>query len=63
MSGEQTMWDEVDLRKEAVAQVSLHGTSHTLTNKGEEAVRTPELTGQGAYAKAWKGQQARGVED
>lgn len=57
MSGDQIMWDQVDLRKkslsEAVAQVSLHGTSLTLTNKGEEAVRTPELTGQGAYAKAW----------
>lgn len=49
-------WDSVNLRKislsEAVAQVSLHGTSFTLTNKKEEAMRTPELTGQGSYAKA-----------
>lgn len=50
-------WDSVNLRKislsEAVAQVSLHGTSFTLTNKKEEAMRTPDLTGQGSYAKAW----------
>lgn len=53
----QTSWNEVNLRNrslsEAVAQVSLHGTSFTLTNKKEEATRTPELTGQGSYAKAW----------
>lgn len=52
-----TMWKNVCLRNvslsEAVAQVSLHGSSFTLTNKKEEAMRTPELTGQGAYAKAW----------
>lgn len=47
-------WQDVNLRhnslSETVAQVSLHGTSLTL--RGEE--HTPELNGQGAYAKAWK---------
>ncbi len=47
-------WADVDLRQnslsETVAQVSLHGTSLTL--HGIE--HTPELNGQGAYAKAWK---------
>ena len=57
MEGDSTKWEDVCLRhvslSEAVAQVSLHGSSLTLTNKKEEAMRTPELTGQGAYAKAW----------
>lgn len=57
MEGDTTRWEDVSLRNvslsEAVAQVSLHGSSLTLTNKKEEALRTPELTGQGAYAKAW----------
>lgn len=50
-------WDDVCLRKvslsEAIAQVSLHGSSISLTGKDRGAMRTPELTGQGAYAKAW----------
>lgn len=57
MQGDQHTWDQVNLRcnslSEAVAQVSLHGSSLTLRNKREEALKTPELTGQGAYAKAW----------
>ena len=57
VSGDKATWDSVDLRKnslsEAVAQVSLHGLSLTLQNKRDEALHTPELTGQGAYAKAW----------
>lgn len=57
LDGDNVTWDNVCLRNvslsEAVAQVSLHGSSFTLTNKKEEAMRTPELTGQGAYAKAW----------
>ena len=57
IEGDSTKWEDVCLRhvslSEAVAQVSLHGSSLTLTNKKEEAMRTPELTGQGAYAKAW----------
>lgn len=57
LEGDRTGWEDVNLRtkslSEAVAQVSLHGSSFTLTNKKEEAMRTPELTGQGAYAKAW----------
>lgn len=46
-------WKDISIRdnslSEAVAQVSLHGTSLTVTG----LPRTPELTGQGAYAKAW----------
>lgn len=50
-------WESVNLRSvrlnEAVAQVSLRGTSLSIQNKKEEALRCPELSGQGAYAKAW----------
>lgn len=57
VDGDNATWSDVCLRNvslsEAVAQVSLHGSSLTLTNKRDEAMRTPELTGQGAYAKAW----------
>ena len=49
-------WDGVNLRhcslNEVVAQVSLHGSSLTLNGAGGE-IKTPELNGQGAYAKAW----------
>lgn len=51
---DKTMWKDVNLRtnhlNEIIAQVSLHGSSLSLTGK----ICTPELTGQGAYAKAWK---------
>lgn len=61
MDGDTATWNNVCLRNvslsEAVAQVSLHGSSLTLTNKMDEAMRTPELTGQGAYAKAWVREQ------
>lgn len=57
LESDPTHWSEVDLRKnslsDAVAQVSLHGSSLTLANKKDAAIHTPELTGQGAYAKAW----------
>lgn len=57
LESDPTCWSEVDLRKnslsDAVAQVSLHGSSLTLANKKDAAIHTPELTGQGAYAKAW----------
>lgn len=47
-------WSDVNLRtnslSEIVAQVSLRGSSLSL--QGE--IHTPELNGQGAYAKAWK---------
>ena len=49
------MWKNVSIRdnhlSEIVAQVSLHGSSLTL---GGEIPTTPEIAGQGAYAKAWK---------
>lgn len=52
--GENIKWSDVDIRQnplnEIVAQVSLHGRSLTL--QGE--AHTPEMNGQGAYAKAWK---------
>lgn len=57
LSVDKSTWKEVSLRNvslsEAVAQVSLHGSSLSLTDKKEEAMKTPELTGQGTYAKAW----------
>lgn len=57
LSVDKSTWKDISLRNvslsEAVAQVSLHGSSLSLTNKKEDAMRTPELTGQGAYAKAW----------
>jgi hypothetical protein len=46
-------WADVNLRDnplhETVAQIALFGKSLTITGQ----IRTPELTGQGAYAKAW----------
>lgn len=49
-------WEQVSLRNnhlnEAIAQVSLHGSSLSLQPKKNEIFLTPELTGQGAYAKA-----------
>ena len=57
LDGDSVKWDDVDLRKvhlnEDIAQVSLCGSSFSIQNKQGEAVRCPELTGQGAYAKAW----------
>lgn len=54
LDGDQVTWKDVELRhnslSEVVAQISLHGTSLTL--QGE--LRTPEWTGSGAYAKAWR---------
>lgn len=53
LENDNTTWKDVDLRtnhlSEIVAQVSLHGSSLSLTG----IPNTPELTGQGAYAKAW----------
>lgn len=51
---ESISWSDVSLRtnslSRAVTQVALHGSSITLQGR----VRTPELTTQGTYAKAWK---------
>lgn len=50
---DKATWKDVDLRtnslSDIVAQVSLNGSSLSLTG----IPTTPELTGQGAYAKAW----------
>ena len=53
LENDKMTWKDVDLRtnhlNEIVAQVALHGSSLSLTGNP----RTPELTGQGAYAKTW----------
>lgn len=50
---EKLSWNDVNVRKvslsEAVAHIALHGSSLTI----EGIPHTPELTGLGAYAKAW----------
>ena len=50
-----TRWKDIDLRNvhlnEVVTQLALTGSSLTLN--GKKDIHTPELTGQGAYAKAW----------
>lgn len=47
-------WNRIDIsqnpRNEVVAQVALHGKSLTL----QGSLITPELTTNGAYAKAWR---------
>ncbi|MCD8039046.1 MAG: hypothetical protein LUE96_08180 [Lachnospiraceae bacterium] len=54
LGSDKTKWSDVDLRtnslSEVVAQIALHGTSLSF----EGSFNTPELTNQGAYAKAWK---------
>ena len=46
-------WEDVNLRENplhtTIAQIALSGVTLTVTGK----IHTPELTGQGAYAKAW----------
>lgn len=53
LESDNTKWEDINLRtnslSETVAIVSLHGSSLTLQGNA----RTPELNGQGAYAKAW----------
>lgn len=50
---ESETWESVNLAKhplhETLQQIALFGRSLTITGK----IRSPELTGQGAYAKAW----------
>jgi len=53
IEGSKETWESVNLRtnslSEAIAYVALHGSSVSL----QDVPRTPELTNQGAYAKAW----------
>lgn len=53
IDGDKRKWKDVDLRtnhlNEALMQIALHGTDISVTGK----LLTPELTGQGAYAKSW----------
>lgn len=54
LDGDDTKWKDINLRhnslSEAVAQITLHGTSLTLQGK----ITTPEWSGSGTYAKAWR---------
>ncbi len=54
LENQNLSWSDISIRSNSlsdiVAQVALHGDSLIL--QGE--LRTPELTGQGAYAKAWR---------
>lgn len=54
LDGDGTTWDRIDVKRNSlndiIAQVALHGTSLTL----QGSLVTPELTTQGAYAKAWR---------
>lgn len=57
LDNDNSKWSDVSLRdnplNEIVTQVALHGTSLTL----QGSLTTPELTTQGAYAKAWMREQ------
>lgn len=54
LDGDGTCWDKVDIRKnplnETIAQIALHGKSITI----QGSLISPELTTNGAYAKAWR---------
>ncbi len=54
VEGDKTKWEDVDIKRnklnEIIAQVALHGKSLTL----QGSLCSPELTTNGAYAKAWR---------
>lgn len=54
LEGDSTTWEEINVRhnplNETIAQVALHGKSVTL----QGSLCSPELTTNGAYAKAWR---------
>lgn len=54
LDGDTATWDSINVRhnplNETIAQVALHGKSVTL----QGSLTTPELTTNGAYAKAWR---------
>lgn len=54
LDGDKVCWDKIDITRnplnEVIAQVALHGKSLTL----QGSLVTPELTTDGAYAKAWR---------
>lgn len=54
LDGDTATWDSINVRhnplNETIAQVALHGKSVTL----QGSLVTPELTTNGAYAKAWR---------
>lgn len=53
-NGQDINWEDIDPKKnhlnDIIAHIALKGSSLTLTGEPH----TPELTGQGAYAKAWQ---------
>ena len=54
LDGDKTTWSDINVRhvslNEVIAQVALHGKSLTL----QGSLCSPELTTNGAYAKAWR---------
>lgn len=54
LDGDTVRWDQIDVKRNSlnktIAQVALHGDLITL----QGSLVTPELTTQGAYAKAWR---------
>ena len=54
IDGDTTTWESINVRhnplNETIAQIALHGKSITL----QGSLTTPELTTNGAYAKAWR---------
>lgn len=54
LDGDPIKWDDVNVKKnklnEIIAQIALHGSAVTLCG----SLVTPELTTNGAYAKAWR---------
>lgn len=54
LASDRTKWADIDIRhnplNETIAQVALHGKSVTI----QGSLITPELTTNGAYAKAWR---------
>lgn len=57
LDGDTATWNSINVRhnplNETIAQVALHGKSVTL----QGSLVTPELTTNGAYAKAWRGHE------
>lgn len=54
LDGDNITWDKVDIKRnplnEIIAQIALHGKSLTI----QGSLVSPELTTNGAYAKAWR---------
>ena len=57
LEGDPDKWNDIDFRKNSIstniADISLNGSYIRIKDKVKEVLQSPELTGQGAYAKAW----------